>query len=152
MKKLYRTLIKGTNWALAGLLTLLGFSGITSCDTKEEYGSPHATYSIKGAVTDEAGKPIKNIGIKGRFDLEKEYDLISTKTNTEGKFDITYSEFPNNEFYVIAEDIDGVENGLFKSDTTHVVFEEADFVEKGKGWYHGAASKEISIQLKESKE
>ena len=40
MKKLNRKLIRGTNWALAGLLSLLGFS---SCGNPvEEYGSPHA--------------------------------------------------------------------------------------------------------------
>lgn len=147
MKKIYRPLIKGTNWALKGLLFLLGFSGIvTSCEVKTEYGSPHAKYTVKGKVTDEDGKPIRNIGIS----ILGGYQAQNILTGESGEFDITTETFSSDQLFVVAEDIDGEENGLFKSDTVEVIFDKSDYYQKGKSWYKGAARKEIpAIVLKE---
>ena len=62
MKKFNRKLIRGTNWALAGLLSLLGFSG---CDKifQMEYGSPMANFKVTGRVTDEEGRPLSGVRI-----------------------------------------------------------------------------------------
>ena len=62
MKKFNRKLIRGTNWALAGLLSLLGFSG---CDKifQMEYGSPSADFKVTGRVTDEEGRPLSGVRI-----------------------------------------------------------------------------------------
>ena len=61
MKKLNRKLIRGTNWTLAGLLSLLGFTG---CGNQvEEYGTPHADFKVTGRVTDEAGEPLSGIRV-----------------------------------------------------------------------------------------
>ena len=51
METVYHSILKGFNWILAGLLSLLGFS-ITSCGATDEYGSPYQTqkdgsYDIK---------------------------------------------------------------------------------------------------------
>ena len=57
MKRLNRAYIKGTNWALSGLLSLLGFS----CDNgggMAEYGTPMATYTVKGKVVTDKGTAI----------------------------------------------------------------------------------------------
>ena len=47
---IYRSLIKGANWVLAGLLAFIGFSfiGFSSC----EYGTPYADFKVSGKVTD----------------------------------------------------------------------------------------------------
>ncbi|MDR1525538.1 MAG: radical SAM-associated putative lipoprotein, partial [Tannerella sp.] len=59
MKKLNRKFIKGANWALAGLMSLLGFSScgeIGGCagkdDIQAEYGTPYAEFIVSGKVTD----------------------------------------------------------------------------------------------------
>ena len=41
METVYHSILKGFNWILAGLLSLLGFS-VTSCGATDEYGSPYA--------------------------------------------------------------------------------------------------------------
>ena len=63
MKKLNRKLIRGTNWALAGLLSLLGFTGCGKDDNgggeiSVEYGSPSSYFKVLGRVTNEQGQPL----------------------------------------------------------------------------------------------
>ena len=43
--KINRDIIKGTNWALAGLINMLGFT--TGCEKESpvEYGVPNADYT-----------------------------------------------------------------------------------------------------------
>lgn len=146
MKKIYRPLLKGTNWALAGILALLGFS---SCESTEEYGSPHAEYTVKGSVTDEKGNALEGIGIYKSIEFQyRKPDTVYT--NKKGEFEITDLA---KEIKLIAEDVDGPKNGLFKKDSVEVTFSNEDFYEKGKGWYKGAAKKEIDpIVLKEVEE
>jgi len=149
MKKIYRPLIKGTNWALAGLLGLLGF---TACEGNGDdevpamYGTPIAKYTIKGSVTDEKGMPIEGIGIYAKHSFTR--DTIYTKKD--GGFETTFKEFPDDKFKLMIEDMDAEKNGLFKNDSVIVTFTKEDYYENGKGWYEGAARKEIPpVVLKE---
>jgi putative lipoprotein (rSAM/lipoprotein system) len=151
MKTIYRSLIKGTNWALAGLLSLLGFSCTDINNNAPEYGVPHAKYSIKGAVTDTAGTPVPGIEILIKTDHGAPIERKEIYTNGQGGFDVTYSAFPREKFILTAKDVDGEANGSFKTDSVEVVFNKEDFYEKGDGhWYDGAAKKELPpIVLKE---
>ncbi|MDL2304152.1 radical SAM-associated putative lipoprotein [Bacteroides sp. OttesenSCG-928-D19] len=93
MKKLNRKLIRGTNWALAGLISLLGFSACSDdFDSKPEpdeeeiinngnnnngnshngnddggavceYGTPYAIFTVSGKVTDAQGKGLEGIQV-----------------------------------------------------------------------------------------
>ena len=83
MKIFKRKVIKGTNWALAGLLTVLGFgcsnnnflvddeviydyNKESSSEEKEivvAYGVPHASYKLKGTVMNEDGKALEGIRV-----------------------------------------------------------------------------------------
>lgn len=153
MKKIYRPFIKGTNWALAGILSLLGFASCSNDggETPAEYGTPHAKYTIKGAVTDKEGNPIEGINVHVKMPFEWNGGEGVADTNKEGKFDITYTTFPDDKFTLIAKDIDGEENGSFQTDSVEVTFTKDDFYEDGKRWYEGAARKEIpNIVLKET--
>jgi putative lipoprotein (rSAM/lipoprotein system) len=151
MKKIYRPLLKGTNWALGGLLSLLGFACNSHDILPPEYGVPHARYSVKGSVTDTLGAPVPGIEIRIKTDHEAPIEEKEIYTDKEGGFDVTYMAFPREKFILTAKDIDGEANGSFKTDSVEVVFTEDDYYEKGDGrWYDGAAKKEISpIVLKE---
>lgn len=153
MKLLLRPFIKGTNWALTGLLSILGFACSDdggSDDLAVEYGTPYAKYSIKGAVADTIGTPIPGIEIFIKTKDGEPVDKSNAYTNEQGKFDVTYITFPNEKFTLVAKDIDGVTNGSFKTDSIEVVFSKNEFYEEGDSWYQGAARKEIpTILLKE---
>jgi len=163
MKKLNRMLIRGTNWALAGLLTACGFSG---CDIlgPAEYGSPEADFVIKGKVVNKKdGQPIKGIRVGfipvNRFGVM--YGVIQTDykfslSDGKGEFELSEKDYnlqndEDNTVSVYIEDIDGVENsGKFKSDTLHIDFRQGEH-SPGKGnWYQGKYTVDVkNVELEE---
>jgi putative lipoprotein (rSAM/lipoprotein system) len=152
MKKLSRSLIKGTNWALGGLLALLGFAGITSCIPRVEYGSPHANFTIKGKVTNEQGAAIPGIQVevvKYKTDTYQAVDTVYTQSNGDFEWNSSYIAGTNDTtFDIISTDIDGEKNGSYKTDMASVSFKRED-LKGGKSWYQGKAEKEITIKLQE---
>ena len=156
MGTVYHSILKGFNWILAGLLSLLGFS-VTSCGATDEYGSPYAEYELKGKVTDMNGDPIQGIEINygGIYKNVLSPSHISEiykspQTQKDGSYDIKFEDSPMGIVRIIAKDIDGPENGSFETDSIDVKIEE---FEGGKSWFHGKAKVNIpDIKLKEKKE
>ena len=66
MKTLHYRWNRSLNWILT---TLLGFLGFSSCEDNGDdpgniicmYGTPTASYTIKGKVTDQAGQALSDI-------------------------------------------------------------------------------------------
>jgi len=161
--KINRTFIKGTNWALAGLISMLGFSG---CERSGllEYGTPNADYTVKGTVVNKAdGKPIEGIrvGYSPEPTIIPLYGVISTPytpktsvtTNAKGEFTLTENTFPVSDqtLPVYVEDIDGEKNGLFQSDTLQVDFNNAKQTKKSDSWYEGEFTVTVNVELTEIK-
>lgn len=151
MKKIYRPLLKGTNWALAGLISFLGL-GI-SCDSiikdsPSEYGSPHADFRVKGKVTDEAGTPIPGIRMHAQPSPQYYGRTDTTYTDENGNYELQSVIIGHEHIDVYAEDIDGVNNGMFQPDSARILSKDID-LKDGKGWYEGWDEKEIDFRLKE---
>ena len=167
--KINRAFIKGTNWALAGLIGLLGF---TNCDDRStEYGVPNADYTVKGTVVDKVtGKPIEGIrvGYDSRSQIIAMYGVMPTPyqpktsvtTNAKGEFNLTenfsFSDFPMDdnskpiyERSVFIEDIDGEQNGLYSDTILNVDFTNAVHTGKQKNWYDGVYTVTENVQLNE---
>ena len=159
--KINRAFIKGTNWALAGLISMLGFAGCRESEPIDEYGSPLADYTVKGAVVNKAdGKPIEGIQVAIGYPyneenmsyIDPELYLVKTDsmtTNAKGEFKLT-----NKSIYdlkrtmpVFVQDIDGEKNGLFQSDTLHVDFSKAEHSGKQKDWYYGEFTVTLNVEL-----
>lgn len=155
MNKAYHLCLAATNKLLAGLLTLMGFS-MTSCNTDVEYGSPYATYEIKGKVVDEAGTAIPDIQVVIAESVDEEYALYAyrdtLKSNDKGTFDanIGLTSFgENTTFEIKTEDIDGELNGgQFEEKTTEIAFKREDLKGADGHWFYGKATKEVTIVLK----
>jgi putative lipoprotein (rSAM/lipoprotein system) len=161
MKKLSRPFIKGTNWALAGIMTALGFN---SCDLGEptEYGSPHADYVVKGKVVSKTdGKPVKGIKVQYTSPVVPEYGAPSASyqqylngsaiTGEDGGFNLKSTEWPENQSAqpVTFSDIDGEVNGSFADTTVVVDFTKAEQTQKGNGWYSGEYTVNLDVELRE---
>lgn len=165
MKKLNRKLIKGTNWALAGLLTLLGFSGCSDDDDDgglvAEYGTPIASFVVKGKVTDTDGKTLEGIQVVvptvdhyqvstsgAVYDkpviTEEVHDTLYTKST--GEFEYKYSGFPTDTVRIHMKFEDILTEPRFSSDSTSVSFLPKD-LEGGGGWNKGEAEKSVQIKL-----
>ena len=141
-----KSLTKGWKWLLGSVLALLGFSGCGKLGIfRCEYGQPHADYKMIGDVKDVKGNPIPGVRVvhvpnpedahgwyndtiysdaKGHFEIERlKEDWPSDLTNSIVRF----------------EDVDGSENGSFK--TKELSRSDLDIKQSQKGdknWYHGA--------------
>jgi putative lipoprotein (rSAM/lipoprotein system) len=155
--------MKGANWLLAGVMTLLGFGGCEAGKTPPEYGVPSADFTVKGTVVNKAGgKPVKGIRVsyispedRAVIDdaLLTEYDKRMTDiTETDGSFSITGGMFPNTSIPVslYTQDLDGTENGgYFGTDSLEVDFSEAQLGGKPDGWYNGEYTVTVEVGLTE---
>ena len=124
------------------LLALLGFSAGCEDEMTAEYGCPFATYSVKGKVTDKAGAPIPGI----RVSLDREYDY--KYTDSDGRFAFVNHNTSFVPETLRAEDVDGPENGSYRSAEIQVTFIRNPAVLSG-GWYGGdyiAADVDITMQ------
>ena len=132
--------IKGTNWVLAGILALFGFY---NCERQgvEMYGVPWASHAIQGKVTDKTtGKPIQGIEVKINLP-ENQHQQPASKTWTDitdesGDFKLTNTLLMDS-IPLVATDIDGAKNGLYKPDTIYVDFKNAQHIGGGDGWFQG---------------
>ncbi|GHT60015.1 hypothetical protein AGMMS50239_08020 [Bacteroidia bacterium] len=172
--KIKRAFIKGTNWALAGLIGLLGFA---NCDKygPDEYGPLYADYTIiktKGIVVNKAtGKPIPGIlvaysrptiapmyGVKPTPYKEK----ASVTTNANGEYELkdifsTYEMIPDEKniptsIPVFVNDIDGKVNGLYSDTILTVNVTGTTHSGKQQGWYGGEYTVNVDIALTEQKD
>lgn len=146
------------NALAATLLSLLGFSSCSN-DAAEDgnfellYGTPTATFQVKGKVTNESGQPVKGIlvvtqhGIKDSTYTDENGQFVSGELATtsvdymlkKGKLEVTF------------EDVDGNENGgTFANDTvTSKDITDVKQTKKGDGsWYLGAYELTANKQLK----
>jgi putative lipoprotein (rSAM/lipoprotein system) len=169
MKKFNRKFIKGTNWALAGLISLIGYS---SCEDevnypRDEYGTPYAKFIVSGKVTDTEQQGLKNIRVvvpkvdhhqratsgfipDQKIITNEVHDTLYTKEN--GNFEYEYTGIPTNDsINVILQFEEVAETPRFESDSAKVTFFSSELRE-GDGWYEGAATKEIEIRLKKKGE
>jgi putative lipoprotein (rSAM/lipoprotein system) len=164
MKKINRKFIKGTNWALAGLMSLLGFS---SCDiinggSAEEYGTPYAEFVVSGKVTDADDRGLQGANVTvSKVDIHQratssfipDLDVITeeirqtSQTSANGDFEYCYRGTPGNDSINIFMKF---EDARFEADSAKVTFFGSD-LKGGKKWSMGRAEKKINIKLKNRK-
>ena len=166
MKKLNRRLIRGTNWALAGLLSLLGFAGCGKDNNDDgemrvEYGVPTANFKVLGRVTDEQGKPLSGMRVvasevttiwgKGPEQCYSGLLRDTVYTASDGSFVREYNLFPADSVYIHMKIEDSAEPSVYDSDSIAVGFAKGDLKGGDKHWYRGAAEKKVNVKLKAKK-
>lgn len=141
---------------MSGALAALGF---VSCSTSDDddnrgiiclYGTPTATFHVKGKVTDESRQPLqgKRVILKPMINENVSYDPIyndTLKTDAEGNYDRTTPFYPIKSLRVVCED----PAGTYEADSTTVNLE----YKNGDGeWNRGIAEAEADFTLKEKKQ
>lgn len=142
---------------LSGVLGFLGFSCSDQFgETPDMYGTPVTHFIIKGAVTDESGKPIKGIRVitSYRHQYNENAFTDTLYTNEKGQFENVKQYFPSvpDEIETEFTDMDGEQNGgSFKSEVQEKT--KSDFVQtkKGKGFFSGEFTLTIKQILKKIK-
>jgi putative lipoprotein (rSAM/lipoprotein system) len=148
------------------IVLILGCIGyLTGCNLinppMAEYGTPHADYEIKGAVTDSiTASPIQNARIiitqdhsytNGSQTLTYIDTMAVKRTDSEGKYDVQVVSFPLEEvaFKVKVDDTDGSANGGdFIKKESDVLFKSSELTGGKGGWYDGKAVKTVDFKLK----
>ena len=166
MKKLNRKLIRGTNWALAGLLSLLGFTGCGKDDNgggeiSVEYGAPSANFKVLGRVTNEQGQPLGGMRVvasevttiwgKGPEQCYSGLLRDTVYTASDGSFVREYSLFPTDSVYIHMKIEDPTKRPDYESDSVTVGFAKGDLKGADGSWFLGAAEKVIDVKLKSKK-
>ena len=153
------------NALLASLLTMLGFEACIGDGLDEygappvEYGTPHAHYVVRGAVTDAEGQPVEGIkaSVRAVYDKGLAYDgqptsygLDSALTDRGGAFQVEFTDhLPNPSLKLVLEDVDGAANGgEFENDTVALSDMALRQLEKGQGWYEGTYELSKTVKLK----
>ena len=149
--------LKLKNWLLVTLGGMLGVN-FAGCDEilspTCEYGTPEATYHVKGTVTNANGQPIPGIGVRIYDPWGEEPDttmssIYSDTTDAEGRYSVIFERsFPGSTLPLKFNDIDGEANGSYL-DT--VVYISTDNVQTngGDGWYEGEGIITQDVVLKE---
>ena len=152
------------------LLLLGGFGLFSACnignnrstiiDTPVEYGVPHADFELKGIVTNAAtSQPIQNIRVVRSLLPESKPEGEDTPipgdtvyTDKDGTYAFAFGGFPgfpDMNYQLKFEDIDGKENGgLFQTKEIEGKFTQDDLEEVGSGWYSGLFVKTEDVALK----
>ncbi len=147
----YRILLKLCNSVLVALLALFGIACSDQNDpVPAEYGTPYASFSIKGKVTDEQNHPVPNVRILVRTpDSSEEWIKADTLySDQQGAFLFEKADFPVSKYKFIISDTDGEANGgFFANDTTILALNREDY-RNGHRWFQGSVDKEIQITLK----
>ncbi|MBR5204141.1 MAG: radical SAM-associated putative lipoprotein [Bacteroidaceae bacterium] len=150
---------------LSGALALLGFAGCTNInDAPDLYGTPSVDYKVIGTVTDEQGKPLKDIQVivknpngwsyyddnTSRESLPPQVIPDTLYTDKDGKFTSNnVHAISVSKFTVEIQDIDGEANG---GEFLQKQFTKNDFnekrIKKGKGFYNGEYEYSKTVQLK----
>ena len=157
MKKIYHPLIKASNWVLAGILSFLGFSGCNLLGKEEPvmYGVPWASCAIKGSVIDKATRqPVSDIEVRIALPedmLQHVPDAVishwTSRTDVNGNYKLP-DTYQMDSIPVVATDIDGEKNGLYKPDTLYVSFKNAVHIGGGDGWFQGELVATANFELK----
>ena len=72
-------------------------------------------------------------------------------TASDGTFVRIYSTFPADSVYIHMKIEDSAEPSVYDSDSIAVGFAKDDLKDSGRGWYLGAAEKQINVTLKRKK-
>ena len=143
--------LKLKNWMLVSLAGLLGLP--MACEMPCEYGTPEASYRVKGRVVDTDGQPVEGIGASLRYLNEVPSQSYQDTTGTDGQFVCIMHNFPGKDTIKIDfHDTDSSEHGNFRDTTVNVSFKGATFSGGDGHWYDGEATREVEVELQRVKE
>ena len=129
----------------SALLSLIGFS----CSSEHEvmYGMPTGDFEIKGAVTDEENKEIKNAEIRVTYPDAPSgiHRFAETSTDSKGNYEIKGHVFvPEMKVVCLPQNVD------LQPDSVIVKMNYKD-PDKHNSWDHGHAEATVNFTLKSSK-
>jgi putative lipoprotein (rSAM/lipoprotein system) len=151
MNKLKTRFLQKYNGLITILLTVLGFGtacNLTGCEYGTpafEYGTPYATFIVKGDV-----KSAQNSTAIPKIRVVMNHDTAFT--NVSGNYQLENIDFPEEQSFLVEfKDVDGSNNGDFQPLDTIVKFINPKFAGGSGSWDAGKTEKELNVFLKPKK-
>jgi putative lipoprotein (rSAM/lipoprotein system) len=119
------------------------------------YGQPTAVFKMLGTVKNQSGKPVKGIRVVIAPDNNPwEYDTLYTDASGRFEKDRLKHSWPDELKYVTVrfEDVDGAENGSYRTKELKRSDIQVKQTDKGKGaWFQGSFTATADAVLDEEK-
>ena len=152
MKKFERSILRKVNHCIGLILSVLGVT-LSGCDQGKfstAYGTPSAEFRVSGRVQNAYRRGIG--GIKVTLKKASEYGNIpfaSDTTSTNGAFYVDRLNIleDDTEYWIVAEDVDSTENGLYQADSVLVAPKYQQ--DPNNSWHSIASIDDVTIVLKE---
>ena len=155
MKKIFLRIF---NRAISVLFSLVGIGVVTTFSGCEygspvEYGTPSATYTFFGTVTNANNDSIPGIKVTSiDSSFYERPGTISVFTNHAGYYKCSFTSYPSEDIYTLKfTDVDSSLNGEYQDFDTVIDLTKAKFVNGDGSWYKGVKEKELNIVLKYKK-
>jgi len=149
MKKVEIKVRKKLNVIISIIIAFLGFA--TACEKEPNvlYGTPHATFIVKGNIQSKLNTSnIPNIQVLMGYNYNGVIYNDTAYSDINGDYEVKFVEFPTNQTFLVQfNDIDGATNGEFDSFDTTVEFINPEFTNASGSWDQGETEKELNIQL-----
>lgn len=140
MKRMKNKLLVGVNIVLGALLSLLGIVYANAQRVMVKYGVPSADIAVKGKVTDERCRPVKDVQVIVRQKVRNQQDTLLT--NKRGRF----STEPLRSWPVDSVDLLVVDpSGKYATDSVQA---PVRYKKNGNGFYRGTGKAKAKIRLK----
>ena len=137
--------LKLKHWLIALAAAALGMN--ISCEMPVEYGTPEATYHVKGTVTAPNGSSVSGIKVSHRRSYHSDYSSPLDTTDTQGNYKATLNRVCLDSIRLTFSDIDSNENGSYR-DTSLVVPTHDIHLSGGDGhWYQGEGNVNVNVTL-----
>jgi len=127
--------LKLKSWLIASAASLLGIN--ISCEMPVEYGTPEARYDVKGVVSAPDGSPVQGIAVGYHSDT----------TDAQGRYQVSYHIFPNEDIQLSFSDIDSTLNGSFRDTPVTLATHDVPLTDGDGHWFHGHGSINYNITL-----
>ncbi|MBP5457048.1 MAG: radical SAM-associated putative lipoprotein [Paludibacteraceae bacterium] len=147
MKGIYTLLKQVVNKVISSLSSLTNFSRPKiHRDIVCAYGTPSASYSFKGKVTNEEGMPIEGVtvevsGTNTFRNTGHNEKITSVQTESNGNYSVNISDHPLDPITLTFS------HQGFVTGEASFADKDLEFKER-KGWYKGEARVELNMTLK----
>ena len=137
--------LKLKHWLIAVGAAALGMNVGSERTMMCEYGTPEATYHVKGRVTAPDGTPVPGIEVSQNWGAESRHPFDTT--DAQGNFKTTVRSFPWEQIQLTFTDIDSTENGSYCDTSLNIPTRDIPLSGGDGHWYGGEGTVNVDVTL-----
>ena len=139
--------LKLKHWLIALGAAALGMNVGCERTMMCEYGTPEATYHVKGRVTAPDGTPVPGIEVSQNWAPESSNRQPRDTTDEQGNFNTTFYRVCLNAIRLTFSDIDSTENGSYCDTSLNIPTRDIPLSGGDGHWYGGEGTVNVDVTL-----